>query len=227
MRPPCPRLPAAERMVKLQLENRDIRDARLLEAMRRVPRHLFAPPEARNTAYDDHPVSIGRRQTMSQPYMVAFMTQALELRGPERVLEVGTGQRVPGCRPGRAVLGSLQRRTDPAARRIIAPHPGRTRIRQRARPGGRRERGLARRGAVRSDHRDRGGSHGAGGSLPAARRQRHPRSPRWSPGSSPGAGRRAEDRFGHELPEGYRLPLCSPDRAMGIRRNRAAVLSMR
>jgi protein-L-isoaspartate(D-aspartate) O-methyltransferase len=78
-------------MVNLQLEHRDIRDARLLEAMRRVPRHLFAPPEARNAAYEDHPVSIGRRQTMSQPYIVAFMTQALELRGPERVLEIGTG----------------------------------------------------------------------------------------------------------------------------------------
>jgi protein-L-isoaspartate(D-aspartate) O-methyltransferase len=78
-------------MVRLQLENRDIRDTRLLEAMRRVPRHLFAPAEARGSAYEDHPIPIGRRQTMSQPYMVAFMTQALELRGPERVLEIGTG----------------------------------------------------------------------------------------------------------------------------------------
>jgi protein-L-isoaspartate(D-aspartate) O-methyltransferase len=78
-------------MVRLQIELRDIRDARLLEAMRCVPRHLFAPLDARNSAYDDRPVSIGRRQTMSQPYMVAFMTQALELRGTERVLEVGTG----------------------------------------------------------------------------------------------------------------------------------------
>ena len=91
MRPPYQRLPAAERMVKLQIEQRDIRDQRLLEAMRRVPRHLFAPRAERNSAYEDHPVSIGRRQTMSQPYMVAVMTQALELRGPERVLEVGTG----------------------------------------------------------------------------------------------------------------------------------------
>ncbi len=78
-------------MVRLQLENRDIHDARLLEAMRTVPRHSFAPSADRNTAYEDHPVSIGHRQTMSQPYMVAFMTQALELRGPERVLEIGTG----------------------------------------------------------------------------------------------------------------------------------------
>jgi protein-L-isoaspartate(D-aspartate) O-methyltransferase len=82
---------AAERMVKLQIENRDVRDARVLEAMRRVPRHLFVPPGSRSLAYEDHPVSIGAGQTISQPYMVAFMTQALELRGGERVLEVGTG----------------------------------------------------------------------------------------------------------------------------------------
>ena len=78
-------------MVKLQIENRDVRDARVLEVMRRVPRHLFVPPGGRSVAYEDHPVSIGQGQTISQPYMVAFMTQALELRGGERVLEVGTG----------------------------------------------------------------------------------------------------------------------------------------
>jgi protein-L-isoaspartate(D-aspartate) O-methyltransferase len=83
--------PAAERMVKLQIENRDVRDTRVLEAMRRTPRHLFVPPGSRALAYEDHPVSIGQRQTISQPYMVAFMTQALELRGGERVLEIGTG----------------------------------------------------------------------------------------------------------------------------------------
>lgn len=82
---------AAERMVKLQIENRDVRDTRVLDAMRRLPRHLFVPPGSRSLAYEDHPVSIGHGQTISQPYMVAFMTQALELRGGERVLEVGTG----------------------------------------------------------------------------------------------------------------------------------------
>ena len=82
---------AAERMVKLQIEKRDIRDARVLEAMRSVPRHLFVPPGTRSLAYEDHPISIGQGQTISQPYMVAFMTQALELRGGERVLEIGTG----------------------------------------------------------------------------------------------------------------------------------------
>ena len=82
---------AAARMVKLQIENRDVRDTRVLDAMRRVPRHLFVPPGSRSSAYEDHPVSIGYGQTISQPYMVAFMTQALGLRGAERVLEVGTG----------------------------------------------------------------------------------------------------------------------------------------
>jgi protein-L-isoaspartate(D-aspartate) O-methyltransferase len=91
MRLPLEPNPAAERMVRLQLENRDIRDSRLLAVMRAMPRHLFAPACDRAAAYEDHPVFIGHRQTMSQPYMVAFMTQALELRGPERVLEIGTG----------------------------------------------------------------------------------------------------------------------------------------
>ena len=83
--------PAAERMVRLQLERRDIRDARLLSVMRVLPRHRFCPVADRAGAYEDRPVSIGHRQTMSQPYMVAFMTEALELRGAERALEVGTG----------------------------------------------------------------------------------------------------------------------------------------
>ncbi len=78
-------------MVKLQIENRDITDARVLEAMRSVPRHAFVPPGSRATAYGDFPVPIGHGQTISQPYMVAFMTQALRLRGTEKVLEVGTG----------------------------------------------------------------------------------------------------------------------------------------
>jgi protein-L-isoaspartate(D-aspartate) O-methyltransferase len=78
-------------MVKLQIENRDVRDSRVLEAMRRIPRHLFVPPGSRALAYDDSPLPIGQRQTISQPYIVAFMTQALDLRGGERVLEIGTG----------------------------------------------------------------------------------------------------------------------------------------
>ena len=78
-------------MVSLQVEARDVRDQRVLAALRAVPRHLFVPPGGRSAAYDDHPIAIGHGQTISQPYIVAFMTEALELRGGERVLEIGTG----------------------------------------------------------------------------------------------------------------------------------------
>jgi protein-L-isoaspartate(D-aspartate) O-methyltransferase len=80
-----------ERMVQSQLRARDITDPRVLEAMRRVPRHRFVPPSEHELAYGDHPVGIGSGQTISQPYIVAYMTEALAL-GPEaRVLEIGTG----------------------------------------------------------------------------------------------------------------------------------------
>lgn len=82
---------AWERMVRSQIAGRGIRDERILDAMRSVPRHLFVPETSRHLAYHDGPLSIGRGQTISQPYIVAFMTQALELKGLERVLEVGTG----------------------------------------------------------------------------------------------------------------------------------------
>jgi len=82
---------ARKNMVQTQLENRDIEDPAVLEAMRKVPRHRFIPEELRSQAYDDHPVRIGEGQTISQPYIVALMTQSLELTGDERVLEIGTG----------------------------------------------------------------------------------------------------------------------------------------
>jgi protein-L-isoaspartate(D-aspartate) O-methyltransferase len=78
-------------MVIEQLASRDITDRRVLEAMGRVPRHLFVPPAERDQAYEDYPLPIGEGQTISQPYIVAFMTQSLGLRGGEKVLEVGTG----------------------------------------------------------------------------------------------------------------------------------------
>jgi protein-L-isoaspartate(D-aspartate) O-methyltransferase len=78
-------------MVSSQLANRGIRDARVLEAMGRVPRHRFVPVSSQRSAYDDTPLPIGQGQTISQPYMVALMTEALRLRGGEKVLEVGTG----------------------------------------------------------------------------------------------------------------------------------------
>jgi protein-L-isoaspartate(D-aspartate) O-methyltransferase len=82
---------ARKAMVKRQLMARDITDARVLEAMGRVPRERFVPPGRRPQAYSDGAMAIGQGQTISQPYMVALMTQALALDGSERVLEIGTG----------------------------------------------------------------------------------------------------------------------------------------
>jgi protein-L-isoaspartate(D-aspartate) O-methyltransferase len=78
-------------MVDQQLRARDIVSARVLDAMRKVPRHLFLPEGQRHDAYGDYPVPIGHGQTISQPYIVAFMTQALDVRPTDRVLEIGTG----------------------------------------------------------------------------------------------------------------------------------------
>jgi protein-L-isoaspartate(D-aspartate) O-methyltransferase len=78
-------------MVTGQIRKRGIRSPRLLAAMERVPRHRFVPAELAARAYNDEPLGIGERQTISQPYMVAAMTDALELTGQERVLEVGAG----------------------------------------------------------------------------------------------------------------------------------------
>lgn len=78
-------------MVERQIAARGIRDAKVLEAMRRVPRHEFVRPTDRSQAYRDHPLPIGHDQTISQPYIVAFMTEALALEGDEKVLEIGTG----------------------------------------------------------------------------------------------------------------------------------------
>jgi protein-L-isoaspartate(D-aspartate) O-methyltransferase len=80
-----------ERMVVDQLIGRDIRDQRVLAAMRTVPRHAFVPGDYRHLAYSDGPLPIGEGQTISQPYIVALMTQLLSLEGHEKVLEVGTG----------------------------------------------------------------------------------------------------------------------------------------
>lgn len=80
-----------ERMIQEQLRNRDITDERLLAVMLEVPRHYFVDDALRGRAYGDHPLPIGAGQTISQPYIVAYMTQALQLTGTEKVLEIGTG----------------------------------------------------------------------------------------------------------------------------------------
>jgi len=80
-----------ELMVRTQIAARGIQDARVLAAMRKVPRHDFVPPSSTGQAYDDRPLPIGHQQTISQPYIVALMTEAAAIRPDARVLEVGTG----------------------------------------------------------------------------------------------------------------------------------------
>jgi protein-L-isoaspartate(D-aspartate) O-methyltransferase len=79
------------RMVSRQIESRDVRDPRVLRAMRAVPRHRFVPPSQAASAYDDRPLPIGYRQTISQPYIVALMSQLAQVKPGDTVLEVGTG----------------------------------------------------------------------------------------------------------------------------------------
>ncbi|NOX96888.1 MAG: protein-L-isoaspartate(D-aspartate) O-methyltransferase [Nitrospirae bacterium] len=80
-----------KRMVEIQLRGRNIKDEKVLRAMERVPRHKFVEKDCQKDAYADRPLPIGEGQTISQPYMVALMTQCLELKGNEKVLEIGTG----------------------------------------------------------------------------------------------------------------------------------------
>jgi len=101
-------------MVDDQLKARDIQDARVLNAMLKVPRHLFIPEPQRLQAYSDAPVPIDYGQTISQPYIVAFMTQALDVQPGHRVLEIGTGSGYQA-----AVLGELT--TEVYTIEIIAP----------------------------------------------------------------------------------------------------------
>ena len=93
---------ARRAMIERDLVSRGIRDLRVLEAMGSIERELFVPEKLRSSAYEDRPLSIGAGQTISQPYIVAFMTELLGLKGTERVLEIGTGS---GYQT--AVLGKL------------------------------------------------------------------------------------------------------------------------
>lgn len=95
---------AREKMVAEQLSRRGIKDERVLNAMRAVPRHRFLPSELQDHAYDDGPLPIGDAQTISQPYMVALIAEVAQLSGAERVLEIGTG-----CGYQAAVLAQLAR----------------------------------------------------------------------------------------------------------------------
>jgi protein-L-isoaspartate(D-aspartate) O-methyltransferase len=80
-----------KKMVDSQIRSRGVRDERVLRAMEKIPRHLFIDEGLIDQAYNDNPLPIGEKQTISQPYIVALMTEALELKGREKVLELGTG----------------------------------------------------------------------------------------------------------------------------------------
>jgi len=79
------------KMVETQIKAQEVKDKAVLEAMCKVPRHLFVPPEMVGSAYDDNPLPIGHGQTISQPYIVALMTEVLQLKSDSKVLEIGTG----------------------------------------------------------------------------------------------------------------------------------------
>lgn len=95
---------AREQMVRTQIEDRGVVDSRVLAALRKVARHLFVPAKLQGHAYEDTPLPIGNDQTISQPYIVALMTEKLALKGHEKVLEIGTGSGYQA-----AVLGELAR----------------------------------------------------------------------------------------------------------------------
>lgn len=103
--PPYPRADERLRMVDYQIAARGIRDQRVLSAMKEVPRHLFVPPPYDKSAYEDCPLPIGNGQTISQPYIVALMTELLTLQPADSVLEIGTG-----CGYQAAVLAALVRK---------------------------------------------------------------------------------------------------------------------
>ncbi|TNF73277.1 MAG: protein-L-isoaspartate(D-aspartate) O-methyltransferase [Bacteroidetes bacterium] len=113
-----------ERMVSRQIEARGIRDTAVLEAMREVPRHLFVPEKVRSESYDDHPLPIGLGQTISQPYIVAFMTNLLKLKPDHRVFELGTGSGYQAAVASRLVkdvftVEIYEKLADSAARRLV------------------------------------------------------------------------------------------------------------
>jgi protein-L-isoaspartate(D-aspartate) O-methyltransferase len=91
-----------QRMVAQQIKARGVRDPRVLDTMAQVPRHQFLPQEQRGEAYEDRPIPIGHGQTISQPYIVAYMTEALQVGAGHRVLEIGTG-----CGYQTAILATL------------------------------------------------------------------------------------------------------------------------
>ncbi len=136
------------RMVETQIAARGVSDPRVLAAMKKVPRHRFIPSPLWDQAYSDYPLPIGEDQTISQPYIVALMTELLELKETDRVLEIGTGSGYQG-----AILAELaaQVLTIDRVASLLAQggaHPRLAGIQQHQDPGGGRHPGLARGNAL-------------------------------------------------------------------------------
>ena len=144
-------------MVDAQLRARGVKDERVLDAMARVPRHEFAPERYRHQAYDDHPLPIGEGQTISQPYIVALMLEALALSPADRVLEVGTGSGYLT-----ALLAELVARVFSVERHAaLAGFAGAPRIHERQGNCGRWYPGICGGCALRCNHRFGRGRRGA------------------------------------------------------------------
>lgn len=112
-------------MVEDQLISRGISDPRVLEAFRKVPRHAFVPEDLQSSAYDDYPLPIGEGQTISQPYMVAIMTELLGLKGDETVLEIGTGSGYQA-----AILAELSKKVYSIERVSTLSHSAEKKVRE-------------------------------------------------------------------------------------------------
>ena len=145
-----------ERMVLQQIETRGVKDPAVLAAMRSVPRHRFVPDDYREASYQDSPLPIGESQTISQPYIVALMSELLEVEPGDKVLEIGTGSGYQAA--VLAAMGVEVFTVEIRQRSVRAGrgHPRRARLRQRPRALRRRLRRLARRGAFCRHHRHRG-----------------------------------------------------------------------
>ena len=156
-------------MVEHQLRQRGIASERVLEAMQRVPRHRFVPEAVRSESYQDHPLPIGFSQTISQPYIVGFMTDALRLEPSHRVLEIGTGSGYQAAILGELVRRGVHDRDHPGPRRARPLGPRGARLPQHPRARRKRLSRLAGGGAVRPNHRHGGARRGAAGARRTAR----------------------------------------------------------
>ena len=204
-------------MVDRQIAARDVRDERVLEALRTVPREAFVPERLAEFAYDDAPLPIGEEQTISQPFVVALMAEALEIRPGDKVLEIGAGSGYAA-----AVLSRLAREVwtverHPSLAREARERMAAARVPERLRPPRRRHSRLA---GARALRRHRGGGRRPRGPSGPARSAR-PRRPAGDPDRTgpahpePGAGAPPSGR--HRRPRGSRgRALRAADRRPGV-----------